>query len=594
MRGKPYWIAGGIGLATALLVVARAELGPSPVVTRIADVKLAPATGTAPPPQQSTAWRSANLPRDWRPRGDGRDVWCRAELFLDRVPVEPLQLLISQVAFGADIRVNGQLLSVVGRGGSGWWGRREIVWLAIPPRDLRAGSNEISMRLHVRPEFAGYLTPLFVGPADELQGAYRARNAVISGPDVLALVAATLAMVYFAVYRRIRRPEWAWLGIGIGALAIGGLPFRAVDYLVWSLAMGVAITCVVCAMHRGGGLRRRRVERAAFALLALLAAASLLAPPSARLTLALSAAAFDFAAVVYQLSLYAKESVAGWLAGTIALRAAVALALLWSMNDVPLLWDRAPILGIPLFPVAHLPILVASFVHIVGFLGDGLARVTALNLSLQQSQARLLALERAQATRTERERMQRDLHDGLGAQLVSALAVAEREPHDSAAVQRSLRGALGELRGAVDSLDGEALPLSEVLGTLRSRIEPLLSGTGTELRWRVANLEAPLSLAPQQGVHLLRIVQEAIANTVKHASARTVEVACGEAERGGRRAAYVEVRDDGCGIEPGAVGRGLSNMRSRADQLGGEIELESSGAGTRVVLWLAPGPTPSA
>jgi len=568
------------------LVLVRSGFNLPPAAFRLSHVALAPATSATPPPASSSEWREAQIPWDWRPHGDGRDVWLRAEFALDEPPSAPLQLLIAQVAYGAEIFLNGEPLADVGRDPAAIWGRREPVWTPIPPHSLRLGTNQLLLRLHVRPDFAGYLTPVFVGPAEVLQGQFRARNAFISAPDLFAVVSLTLAFVYLSIYRRSREREWAWLAAGIGALCVAGLPWRAIDFWLWPLGMGAAELCIVCAAHRIGNLPRRRLERALAALLAALALASSLAPPRARFALALATAAFDLAIALHLLRLHRAAPLARWLGSTGALSAALAISMVLMVNDLPLFAGRAPLLGLSLFPIAHAPVVVASFAHIVAFLSDALARERGLNQSLHESQERLVALERAQAARVERERVQRDLHDGLGAQLVAALAVAEREPQDGGAVRRSLRLALGELRSAVDSLDSAEAELGDVLGALRARLEPLVQGGGAKFVWRVSETPEPLRLAPEQVLHLQRILQEAIANAVKHASAQTIEVASGALEDAGRRGAFVEVRDDGRGIGAAAAGRGLANMRQRAAFLGGELALAASEHGTRVRLFL--------
>ncbi len=592
MRWKPWAIAAGISAALMLLALARSGASLPPDTFRIANVWIAPATAAAPPPTNAPEWRRAQLPWDWRPRGDGHDVWCHAEFFLPRVPNAPPQLLVAQVGFGADVILNGERVADIGRGASGWWGRRESIWIPLPRNALRVGTNTLYLRVHVRPEFAGYLTPIFVGPADALQGQFRARNAIVSAPDILALVSAALAALYFSVYRRSREPEWAWFAAGIGALFLGGLPWRVVDFWVWPLAMGAATLCIVSGAHRVAGIARRELERVLFAILAAFALALSVAPAGATYALAFATGAFDFGLALYLVSLHNTPLIAGWLGRGGGLDSALALSVLMVSNDIPMLWNRAPLIGIPLFPILHAPVVIASYAHIVTFLSDGLARERALNASLHESQSRLLALEREQAARGERERVQRDLHDGVGAQLVAALAVAEREPQDSESVRRAVRLALGELRGAVNSLDGGERELNDVLGTLRARLEPLALGSGARFAWRVGEIAASPRLSPEKALHLLRILQEAIANAVKHASARTIEVASGARDRAGRSGAFVEVRDDGGGVNGNASGRGMTNMRQRAAFLGGELAIESSATGTCVRVWLASGPNP--
>jgi signal transduction histidine kinase len=92
-------------------------------------------------------------------------------------------------------------------------------------------------------------------------------------------------------------------------------------------------------------------------------------------------------------------------------------------------------------------------------------------------------------------------------------------------------------------------------------------------------------------LQVMRVVQEAITNVVKHADAATITVRTGEApdvERG--PGVFVDVEDDGRGVGPDpAAGRGLAGMRRRAARLGGVVAVEGTGTGTRVRLWLPRG-----
>jgi signal transduction histidine kinase len=195
--------------------------------------------------------------------------------------------------------------------------------------------------------------------------------------------------------------------------------------------------------------------------------------------------------------------------------------------------------------------------------------------------------DRERAVAIERERIMRELHDGLGGMLVSALAMVEDGTGSPAQVAELLRDALDEMRLVVDSLDPEIADLPALLGTLRTRLEPRLAGRGLRFEWAVAEVPAP-ALPPGGLWHVLRILQEAVTNVRKHAAARVITVATGARAGGdGRPGVWVAIRDDGCGLPADATaGRGLPNMRYRAGELGGVLEVACASPGTVVELWL--------
>jgi signal transduction histidine kinase len=564
--------------------------GLEPGVIRIERVALAESADSALPPEPGApAWRPARLPDDWRPRGSGLPVWCRAEFTLAAVPVEPLQLLVVSAGYGAEVFLDGEWIATTGRSPDAVFGRREPVWVSLPPSQLSVGRNEIALRIAVRPEFAGYLTPLLVGPPDAIQPLRASWSALLVLPDFLALfVLATAAMEWLA-YRSERRREWLWVFCGLLVLGLGGLPWRAVDFWLWPLSVAVATACVACGLHRATGLSRRPLERAAFAALALLAAGLAFGPPGWRLALAGVTGALCIAIGLYVLRRYHDPRAATWLARPRLLSAGMLASFAIGANDLPTYFlGRAPLLGVPLFPVAHAVLMLARVLQVVSYLGDRLAQVRALNGALEASHERVVRLEREQATRGERLRLQRELHDGLGSQLVGALAVAERAPADAEAVRGALRGALGELRIAVDSLDDGEGELVEILGRLRARLEPLVHHAGIAFSWQVGDVASARRLSPDHAIHLLRVLQEAIANAVKHAAPRLIELRSGEEAADGARLPFVEVCDDGRGFTNPGSGRGLANMHARAEQLGGRVEIASDADGTRVRVWLAP------
>ncbi len=88
------------------------------------------------------------------------------------------------------------------------------------------------------------------------------------------------------------------------------------------------------------------------------------------------------------------------------------------------------------------------------------------------------------------------------------------------------------------------------------------------------------------GSSLYRIAQEALANVYRHAGASAIDVQLAFSDG----SVSLEIRDNGCGFSVEAVstsGRGLHNLRQRADELGGNVEIISApgqGASVRVTL----------
>lgn len=213
-------------------------------------------------------------------------------------------------------------------------------------------------------------------------------------------------------------------------------------------------------------------------------------------------------------------------------------------------------------------------------------RVAARGVELENNYQRLRELERQRAISAERERMTADMHDGIGGHLVQALAVAENHPGFQQ-LEPILRGALDDLRLIIDSADPMEGDLLVVLSNFRSRNEARVQASGLRFVWQVTELPALPDFGPHKILQVLRVLQEALTNVLKHARATQVTVRTGTEEVGGRRFILVDVIDDGTGFVAGNVaGRGLGNMRRRAQELGGSVELTAGNGGSILRLTL--------
>ena len=204
---------------------------------------------------------------------------------------------------------------------------------------------------------------------------------------------------------------------------------------------------------------------------------------------------------------------------------------------------------------------------------------------------RLRAAESQRVLEEERRRLTRDMHDGLGSQLVQTLNLvrASGSQVDSVAMASMLNHALEELRLTLDSLEPMEGDLPAILGTLRQRVAPALQAAGVELDWQVEDVPAVAGLEARGVMHLFRCLQEIFANVVKHSHARRVTVRTWVEDA----RVNLSVRDDGVGIGPVdpsvllARGRGLGNIRLRAAEIGAEVTFADASPGTCVTLRFA-------
>jgi len=204
---------------------------------------------------------------------------------------------------------------------------------------------------------------------------------------------------------------------------------------------------------------------------------------------------------------------------------------------------------------------------------------------VRRSYDKLRELERTSAIAQERERLMRDMHDGTGGQLVSALAAARGVGPGGAQVVEILQEALDDLRLTIESLDPAARDLPSLLGMMRATLERRVAPAGLRLVWQVGEAGAERALESEDALHLVRIVQEAVTNCIKHAGGAKVTIRTRTDEAGG---VVVEICDDGRGASDLAGGRGVGNMRSRAAAMGGGLELHASAEGGTAVLLRLP------
>ena len=208
-----------------------------------------------------------------------------------------------------------------------------------------------------------------------------------------------------------------------------------------------------------------------------------------------------------------------------------------------------------------------------------------------------VALRIVEAQEGERSRLAQEVHDGPAQALTNAIFQVEYIErvinHDSALartelrfLRQLLRRELGDVRTFIGQLRPRVLDQLGLDGAIRETVENMAALAGLEITTELAGPSSRLSDAEQTVV--LRLVQEALQNVRKHASASHATVCSREDDD----AWVLEIRDDGRGFDVDTVaarGRrnfGLQFMRERAELIGARFEVRSRPDGGTVV-WLA-------
>jgi signal transduction histidine kinase len=212
-------------------------------------------------------------------------------------------------------------------------------------------------------------------------------------------------------------------------------------------------------------------------------------------------------------------------------------------------------------------------------------RVQEISVEIERNFNQIAELRVEQIAEKERKRIAGDLHDDLGAKLLTIVHTSDNDRISSLA-----REALEEMRLSVRGLTGKPRVLSDSLADWRSEVVQRLGEAGIECEWRNPNdvIEEPLS--SRTYVQTTRILREAISNIIKHSGASHVIISADvDLEH---HVFTLVIQDNGRGIPMELDGRldrghGMTSMKHRAKQLSGQCLVESGpGFGTIIRLTL--------
>ena len=212
------------------------------------------------------------------------------------------------------------------------------------------------------------------------------------------------------------------------------------------------------------------------------------------------------------------------------------------------------------------------------------ARVSHKEVELAESYRTLEILAREQERTAERTRILRDMHDGVGSHISSAIRQLQSGRVSQQELLQTLRDTLDQLKLSIDTMNLPPGDVTALLANLRYRLEPRLAACDIALQWGV-DLLAPLQRLDAQAMRQLQfMVFEALSNVMQHARASMLRIEATMTPEGTR----LRLVDNGCGFDTAAPLRnGLRSMRERAQAIGATLQLYSA-PGQTVVEILIP------
>lgn len=208
----------------------------------------------------------------------------------------------------------------------------------------------------------------------------------------------------------------------------------------------------------------------------------------------------------------------------------------------------------------------------------------------------LAKIETQNKLQEQRLRISRDLHDNIGAQLTFIISsidnlkygftdISEKLGNKLIGISSFTQQTIYELRDTIWAMNKENITFEDLQTRIANFIEHAKNASGrTDFSFNIdENVDETHIFSSVEGMNIYRIIQEAVNNALKYASADEIEVNISEKEN----KYTVEITDTGIGFNPDTteLGNGLNNMKKRAREIGGNIKFVSKmGKGTKVVL----------
>jgi signal transduction histidine kinase len=606
-------------LVLLLLAAAASAPNAAPADSKVIVVQQAvTAAGAGDQFPDGQAGRPTSLPDDWwrsRPREDG-PIWYRLRFDAPEAAGSPEHLLaayIERVCSNAEVRLNGFIVHSGGRMTEPLTRNCAYPQLVPLPTSLLKGEgNTLDIKVQgyavqkvSSRQRSGGLSAVKIGP-QALLAEEQAWQTFWNVTALQMLAVATTVLAAFLLFLRVINPKEAHLGY-LGLLILG---WNALGLRSWWAHIPLdtytveLLTCVGFAIVTGltvqfllsySALRSRMIEAGLLAQCLMVPLTLALAGPQRLFNLSSAWYLLMALEVVAMMALYLYTEWHARRRTFWPMAAMMAVLVLLVAMDRAAQFDWMPRVNLLNFALPVIFFAIASrqikmFGHALrsaeaarNSLDRRLAEATA---EMERNYVQMAELRVEQVTEKERKRIAGDLHDDLGAKLLTIVHTSESERISSLA-----REALEEMRLSVRGLTGKPLPVADALADWRAETVSRLGQAGIEVDWRSPTEDVTQLLSARAFVQTTRILREAVSNVIKHSGASHCKVRCTL----GQQDFVLVVQDNGKGIPMELDGKldrghGMASMKHRAKQMQGQCLVESGpGYGTVIRLTLPLG-----
>lgn len=596
-------------LASAIFWPSR-DFKPIENIAPITKASISPSSPFDMPP----SWQPVDLPDDWLLTDSQQSTrWYRIE-FSAQTDEEVWAIYIPKLAHQANFWLNGIWLNRTGQTEPTLDRDHNTPWLMqFSSALLTPDKNELIIRLQASSPRQGLLSPFYIGPASALTVEHRWHyfwrvEWVVWCTFTMYFLAALLAALWLSkrsetVYGIFALMLFIWATHNLN-LFINRPPVSARVWEAMTMAtLGWTVVCILWFNFRFLNRRQPRIER--FMAVYSIVGVGFFILPSTDWILTLGYGVWDagllilggYAIVFLYREFHLRHSTDAWLMMLVGMP-----ILLTGLHDILLVnghWPRTDGLYIQysIVPTGLLfsVFLIRRFIQSLR-VAEAHAEILQQRLDekeqqLRQQFAKVKNLELAQMLNEERARIMRDMHDGVGGQLVSIRSqLASTQPVKTNELQATIDQTLTDFRLVIDSLDPNIADLPTLIGQMRPRLQALVKSRDMSLDWQPGDIPDEISkVGPSQALQIMRIIQEAVTNAVKHSNGTKVKLSTWleQFQTEEQESVVIEIKDNGLGLRSeSSIGKGLANMRYRASLIGAKLNHVSDTDGTVLSLML--------